>query len=451
MAPRDNAINPDRLERGLRSDQSGGHAAEPVNGWERLREFAYVEAASTATPPDYREDYMASIVAELRKLVSPELISEVSRQTYERADTVARAYDAAIPACAATIANRSDDRGFMHRLFDLATSAAADPDPVHSAMRLASPTPVDTSSVMNGWLTSLFGQNLSDVANSLGRYAGIRQSSASLLMLTCAPIVLGYLGRLIRTHNLSATELADRMRLERPQIESALPAGFEMPGVVRTPYETTRAVVDETRPRERHERWSVPLAALLAALGIAALFWWARTPPTRQEQARTRVEQTAPNAVGTSGTFNQPQTRASHERPNFAFPAGSSEDRLANYLSSSGTGSMGINLDRVAFESGSARLTPQSQQQVKNIATVLRTYPKATVVVAGHTDNVGSDPANRALSRARAETIASELRNGGVAADRIRVEAYGSQKPVADNATEPGRAENRRVTLDVTR
>jgi K(+)-stimulated pyrophosphate-energized sodium pump len=112
---------------------------------------------------------------------------------------------------------------------------------------------------------------------------------------------------------------------------------------------------------------------------------------------------------------------------------------------------MGINLDRVSFERGSARLTPDSQRQVKNIATVLRTYPTATVVVAGHTDNLGSDPANLALSRARAETIAWELRSAGVAADRIRVEAYGSQKPMADNATERGRAQNRRVTLDVTR
>ena len=106
--------------------------------------------------------------------------------------------------------------------------------------------------VLNGWLTSLFGQNLSGVANSLGRYAVIRQSSASSLLLMCAPIVVGYLGRLIRTHNLSASELTERMRLERPQIASALPAGFEMPGFVRTPYETTRAVVDQTRPRERH-------------------------------------------------------------------------------------------------------------------------------------------------------------------------------------------------------
>jgi OmpA-OmpF porin, OOP family len=394
---------------------------------------------------------MASILAELRKLVTPELISEASRQTHEPDAAMTKAYDAAIPAYAATIANRSDDHGFMSQLVDLAAAAGADQDPVKSAMRFASSPTGGETMAAGGWMSSLFGQNLSRVTHSLARYAGIRESSASELLLTCAPLVLGYLGRLIRTDSLSASELAERLQRERPQIASALPAGFEMPGIVRQPYETTRGVVDEdVWPREPRWDWAVPLAALLAAIGIVSLVWWGRTPVRHQAPTRAKVETTAPNAVGTTGTFDRPQPRALPAPPNFAFPAGSTEDRLANYLASPGSGSIGVNLDRVGFESGSARLTPQSQRQIANIAAVLRTYPKTTVVVAGHTDNVGSAPANVALSRARAETIARQLRNGGVAADRVRVEAYGSEKPMADNSSEDGRSQNRRVTLDVT-
>jgi len=223
-----------------------------------------------------------------------------------------------------------------------------------------------------------------------------------------------------------------------------------MPAITRQPYETTRAVVDEEiRPREPRREWAVPLAAVLAVIGIASLFWWGRTP-VRHQPTRAKVETAAPNAVGTTGTVN-PLPRALPENPNLAFPAGSTEDRLASYLASPGTGSMSINLNRVGFESGSARLMPESREQVGNIAAILRAYPKATVVIAGHTDNVGSETANLALSRARAETVAWELRNAGVAADRVRVEAYGRDKPVADNSTEHGRSQNRRVTLDVTR
>jgi hypothetical protein len=181
---------------------------------------------------------MASIPAELQKLVTPELISEASRQTHEPYGAVTKTYDAAIPAYAATIANRSDDHGFISQLVDLATAAAADPDPVTSAMRLASPSSVDTTMRAGGWMSSLFGQNLSGVTDSLARYAGIRESSASSLLLTCAPLVLGYLGRLIRTHNLTASEVAERLQQEQPHIASALPSGFEMPEIARQAYET---------------------------------------------------------------------------------------------------------------------------------------------------------------------------------------------------------------------
>lgn len=389
---------------------------------------------------------MASILAELRKLVTPELIAEVGRHTHEPYTGVTRAYEAAIPAVAATIANRSDDHGFMSQLMDFATAASADPDPVDNAMRLASsPTAVDATTPAGGWMASIFGQNLSGVITSLARYAGIRESSAGSMLLTCAPLVLGYLGRLIRNQNLDANELAERLRLERPRIESALPAGFEMPGIVRTPYETTRAVVDETR----RESWVVPLAALFAALGIATLFWWAREPSRHPQPTQAKVEHSMPNAVGTTGTFDRP--RAIPAPPQFAFPTGSTEDRLASDLASPGSGSIGVNLDRVGFATGSARLTPQSQRQIANIAAVLRTYPKTTVVVAGHTDNVGSESPNLALSRARAESVAWELRKSGVAADRVRVKAYGSEKPMAENSSEQGRSQNRRVTLEVNR
>jgi outer membrane protein OmpA-like peptidoglycan-associated protein len=211
-------------------------------------------------------------------------------------------------------------------------------------------------------------------------------------------------------------------------------------------------VVDEDmRPRESRRDWAVPLAAFLAVIGIASLFWWGRTPVRYPQPTRAKVETTTPNAVGTTGTVDRPQMRTLPAHPTFAFPAGSTEDRLTSYLASSGTGSMNIKLDRVTFESGSAKLTPESKRQVKNIGVILRSYPKANVVIAGHTDNVGSETANLALSRARAETVASELRNAGVARDRVRVEAYGSDKSVGDNSTEDGRAQNRRVTLDVSR
>ena len=389
------------------------------------------------------------MIAELRKLVSPELLFEVTRQTRESDSGMAKAYDAAIPACAATIANRSDDHRFMTQLVDLATGA--DPDPIQSAVRLASGPGIDTTAAATAWLSSLFGRNLSGVITSLARYAGIRESSASSLLMTCAPLVLGYLGRLIRSHSLDATGLAERLRMEQPQIASALPAGFEMPGIGRKTYETTRAVVDDTTrwPEHRWETWTSAPMPLAAVLVIGGLIWgW---QGFRHREMERTIDNAAPNAVGTTGTLDRPRTGALPQHLRFAFPAGSIEDRLSRYLESAGGGSMKVNLDRVGFERGSSTLTPQSRRQVENLAAILRAYPRATVVVAGHTDNIGSEADNLALSRARAKSVARALTNAGVAADRVRAEGYGSQQPVADNSTEDGRSQNRRVTLDVSR
>jgi OOP family OmpA-OmpF porin len=401
---------------------------------------------------------MASMLAELQKLVTPELLSEVTSQTHESDVAMSKACDAAIPAFAAAIANRSDDRGFINQFVNLATGAADDRDPTETARRLASsPAGSDINTAAAGWLSTLFGANLSGVTNSLARYAEIRESSVASLLMTCTPLVLGYFGRLIRSHHLSATDVAERLRAERPHIESAMPAGFEMPGLVRKPYETTRAAVNdfvswqESR-REKRESWSFPLVALLAALGIGGLLWWGIESSRHHEVARVNVERPAPSgAVGTTGTFVPAPSRAIPTPPSFTFPAGSMEDRVSKYLASPGSGPMNIDLDRVEFLTGSARLTPGSRTEIEKLGAILRSYPMATVVVAGHTDSRGREGANLALSRARAEAVANALKDSGVGADRIRAEGYGSQKPVGDNSTRAGRQQNRRVTLEVSR
>jgi outer membrane protein OmpA-like peptidoglycan-associated protein len=72
------------------------------------------------------------------------------------------------------------------------------------------------------------------------------------------------------------------------------------------------------------------------------------------------------------------------------------------------------------------------------------------VAVVGHTDSVGNEADNVILSRARANTVAAKLTAKGVQPQRVHAEGFGSQRPIADNATEAGRAENRRVELGVT-
>jgi OOP family OmpA-OmpF porin len=109
-----------------------------------------------------------------------------------------------------------------------------------------------------------------------------------------------------------------------------------------------------------------------------------------------------------------------------------------------------FDFDRLNFATGSATILPQSQEQLDNIAAVLKAYPQVNVKVGGYTDNTGDAAANLKLSQARAESVRQALTEKGIAASRLAAEGYGDKHPVDDNSTEEGRARNRRIALRVT-
>lgn len=104
-----------------------------------------------------------------------------------------------------------------------------------------------------------------------------------------------------------------------------------------------------------------------------------------------------------------------------------------------------------AFAPGAATLREDALLQLGVIAAWLRAQPDGTVVIEGHTDASGDAEANRRLSLARAEAVRDGLVALGLPPDRLEVLGRGEQLPVADNATEEGRATNRRVVVTLER
>ena len=110
-----------------------------------------------------------------------------------------------------------------------------------------------------------------------------------------------------------------------------------------------------------------------------------------------------------------------------------------------------FNFDRLTFETGSATLKPSSQEQLKNVAEILKAYPNVAVKIGGYTDNTGNAETNQKLSEERATSVRSALVDLGIAADRLEAEGYGQEHPVASNETAEGRAQNRRISIRVTK
>ena len=106
-------------------------------------------------------------------------------------------------------------------------------------------------------------------------------------------------------------------------------------------------------------------------------------------------------------------------------------------------------LKGVTFAFNSAELTPASKGILDQWVTRIKGDTTIRVEVAGHTDNVGSDAYNQQLSQRRAKSVVDYFVSQGVPADRLKAVGYGKTKPLASNNTEEGRAENRRVELQI--
>ena len=108
-----------------------------------------------------------------------------------------------------------------------------------------------------------------------------------------------------------------------------------------------------------------------------------------------------------------------------------------------------IVLRGVNFDFDKATIRPDAADILAEAARILEEEPGINVSVDGHTDAVGSDAYNERLSEQRAGAVRDHLARLGVAPGRLQTRGFGESRPVASNATEEGRAQNRRVELNV--
>ena len=106
-------------------------------------------------------------------------------------------------------------------------------------------------------------------------------------------------------------------------------------------------------------------------------------------------------------------------------------------------------LKGVKFEFDSDRLTPESKEILNGVAETLKAYPEVNVEVSGHTDYVGTDAYNLALSEHRANAVKTYLEGRGVEGKRMMPVGYGKTVPIDTNDSEEGRENNRRVEFKV--
>jgi outer membrane protein OmpA-like peptidoglycan-associated protein len=399
---------------------------------------------------------MATNFDAARELVTPALLSRMSAQTGDSEAALTKGFGAVIPMLFAALANKSDDQTFMSQVANIATDAASDINRPTYIPQAVDVSGIDTTTPTGGWLSKLFGGNLSGVVYGVTRYAGLNRGTSASLLSLAAPLVLGYLGRMMRKDGLDADGLADRLRGQRRAFESAVPSELEglIPGITGAPsidrdirYRAGEAPRVATSADRWARGWVLPL--VLAALALGGLFWW-RGPDRAAVQTRAAHE--VSRTIGTTGertigTTGERTTGTTRERA-----VGTTGERAVPSVPVVPAAPVTrFESDRtIRFENGSSSLASQSREELSTLAATLKAHPDARVQISGYTDNIGSESANVELSRSRATAVMDALHGMGTSTDRIQAEGYGSQKPIASNATAEGRAENRRVEVVVT-
>ena len=402
----------------------------------------------------------STLLDSFRNLLTPDTVSSVASRFGESESGISRALTSGFGAIRLGLLNNTSDSGAMHDVHGLVTQAAADTDGQAEGglMSLLGGGTAALGTLGSRLLSMVFGGNSAAISDAIGRTSGVKSSTAGSILSILAPVVLGVLGRRVRSEGLSANGLTSLLTNEADSIRNMAPAGLASLfglGTAAAPG-ARRMVEDETSRRAGGLGW-VWLA--VAAAVILGIIWFASRTNGPVNERMAMDTTMAPAGVGNDSTDVQaysPRGSGSVVLPDgrrLTVPDTSLEARVVAFITDSNVKTdkdTWFNFDRLRFETGSATLAPESEGQLRNLAAILGAYPEVHAKIGGYTDSTGNDDANKTLSENRARNVMNQLVALGVDKGRLESEGYGEEHPVASNATEAGRAQNRRIALRVT-
>lgn len=348
------------------------------------------------------------------------------------------------------LAARAEEPGFLSQIFGLITN------PANTGTTLSELTSNPAAALGGGGspltelgarlLPMIFGSRMSAVTDAIGQFSGVGGSKAGTLLTMVAPLVLGGLGRFVRDNNVTASGLAAGLKSDAPKLQGFLPPGFM--SLFRGGVPSAVATVPERTASITTNRWLWPVV-ILAALLLAMLWFFNRSKAPGNDAVQTASD-AATSAMSGLGDFFKTKLPNGVE---LNIPQFGIENKLLSFIQDTSKpvdDTTWFNFDRLRFDTAKATLDASSEEQLNNIAEILKAYPNVHVKIGGYTDNTGDPAANKTLSEARAKTVMDSLAAKGIDSSRMASEGYGDQYPVGDNSTEEGRAKNRRIALRVT-
>jgi OmpA-OmpF porin, OOP family len=385
----------------------------------------------------------SSIFSSLFSIFDSRTIGEIASRFSQPKEALSQGLESSTACLLSGMANKAGDSTWMNQLFKLVSNAPSNvnvSDLTNAVVDPGRASPVTSSLLESGtkFLSLAFGGNQSSIFDTVGKSAGLRSGVVSSLMSMAAPLMMSALGRLVRDDRMNPAGLGRFLVNEAAGVRDHLPAGVStllnappVPTVTPSARPVALETVQEETRSSRAGWWLIP-----ALLLIPLLFYLAN-------RARHVVVPPVQGFV----------VRMLPGNVSLNIPPNGIEARLLGFIQDSTRATepaTWFDFDRLVFDTDSPTLRPESQEQLGNIAAILKAYPNVKIKVGGYTDNSGDAEHNLILSQDRANGVKDRLVALGISPDRLEAQGYGEQFPVASNSTEEGRAQNRRVSVRVT-
>jgi OOP family OmpA-OmpF porin len=436
---------------------------------------------------------MSNLLESLKGLVTKEMLNTTATTLGESETNISKALNGILPSVLGSITNTGITNHSL--LTDLLTKAAGNSDFLGEVMGSITGTNRTTSALGmgNNLVSNIFGSKINGMTNLVSNYAGIKSSSAGMMLSMGGSLVASFLGKKMTGEGLNISGILSWLGGQQESIISAIPSEFAnfLGGDLGPDYknfmiENTPPVVDEENTAGGM-KWLMPLI-LLGLLGVGMWYWLKGCNKEGADagaaQVETSVNQTADSAAAAikqaadttmSIAAGAADALKGHldEAGNWiaekgeaiklklengieidAFK-GSLEDKLLAFIKDQNAVAgkdVWFNFEDLLFDTGKSTLKAESKQQLENTAAILKAYPNVKVKLGGYTDNTGDSMANMKLSDARAKMVYNQLLSKGVSKtsfDEKPYEGYGPMHPVGDNATAEGRGQNRRISVSV--
>lgn len=217
----------------------------------------------------------ASVLIGLTGLVTPDVVGKAASKLGESEDAIRKSVSGMLPTMLSGLASRAENPGFACLLYDLVRSPANDGGLLYDVGSVFSSNGSSPMMILGRTLLgSLFGDGISNFANQLAGYGRIKNTTAKTLLNVAAPLVLAYLGKLVRHEDLNASSLATLLHSEKHSYSAAVPSQLSNLGHYRSSSDMQRATYKPPAPARRTSvlRWLLPALAAIGTIAVVSSY-----------------------------------------------------------------------------------------------------------------------------------------------------------------------------------